>query len=138
MGIGDATTSSAVAYCASGATCGNHDWPWCRTLQRWAYPRGSEAIKKAIDLNKPDAKDSIDVLAKVGGLDIAGMAGVYLGGAALQIPVLIDGFICGVAALVAARLCPEAADYMIASGVSKEPAAHLVLDEAWKRSCASC
>ena len=96
--------------------------------------RKIQAIKKAIDLNKPDAKDSIDVLAKVGGLDIAGMAGVYLGGAALQIPVLIDGFISGVAALVAARLCPEAADYMIASHVSKEPAAHLVLDELGKEA----
>ena len=96
--------------------------------------RKIQAIKKAIDLNKPDAKDSIDVLAKVGGLDIAGMAGVYLGGAALQIPVLIDGFISGVAALVAARLCPEAADYMIASHVSKEPAAYLVLDELGKEA----
>ena len=75
------------------------------------------------------------MLAKVGGLDIAGMAGVYLGGAALQIPVLIDGFISGVAALVAARLCPAAADYMIASHVSKEPAAHLVLDELGKELC---
>ena len=59
---------------------------------------------------------------------------MYLGGAALQIPVLIDGFISGVAALVAARLCPEAADYMIASHVSKEPAAHLVLDELGKEA----
>ena len=57
-----------------------------------------------------------------------------LGGAALQIPVLIDGFISGVAALVAARICPEAADYMIASHVSKEPAAHLVLDELGKEA----
>ena len=85
------------------------------------------------DLNKPDAKDSIDVLAKVGGLDIAGMAGVYLGGAALQIPVLIDGFIS-----MSCRTCSsqvqEAADYMIASHVSKEPAAHLVLDELGKEA----
>ena len=65
---------------------------------------------------------------------MTGMAGVYLGGAALQIPVLIDGFISGVAALVAARICPEAADYMIASHVSKEPAAHLVLDELGKEA----
>ena len=70
----------------------------------------------------------------LGGLDIAGMAGVYLGGAALQIPVLIDGFISGVAALVAAGICPQAKDYMIASHVSKEPAAHLVLEKLGKEA----
>ena len=62
------------------------------------------------------------------------MAGVYLGGAALQIPVLIDGFISGVAALVAAGICPQAKDYMIASHVSKEPAAHLVLEKLGKEA----
>jgi len=92
-----------------------------------------EAIKKAIIINKPDEEDPVDVLAKVGGLDIAGMAGVYLGGAALQIPVLIDGFISGVAALVAAAICPASVDYMIASHVSKEPAAHLILEKLGKK-----
>ena len=96
--------------------------------------RKINAIKKAIALNEPDPSDTNDVLAKVGGLDIAGMAGVYLGGAALQIPVLIDGFISGVAALVAAGICPQAKDYMIASHVSNEPAAHLVLEMLGKEA----
>ena len=133
MGIGNTTTSSAVASVLlkqpveemTGRGAG---------LTSEGLVRKINAIKKAIALNEPDPEDAIDVLAKVGGLDIAGMAGVYLGGAALQIPVLIDGFISGVAALVAARLCPEAADYMIASHVSKEPAAHLVLDELGKEA----
>ena len=133
MGIGNTTTSSAVASVLLGQPVETMTGRGAG-LSSAGLTRKIQAIKKAIDLNKPDAKDSIDVLAKVGGLDIAGMAGVYLGGAALQIPVLIDGFISGVAALVAARLCPEAADYMIASHVSKEPAAHLVLDELGKEA----
>ena len=101
MGIGNTTTSSAVASVLL-------DQPVETMTGRGAglssdgLTRKINAIKKAIALNEPDPSDPIDVLAKVGGLDIAGMAGVYLGGAALQIPVLIDGFISGVAALVAA------------------------------------
>lgn len=90
--------------------------------------RKIRAIQKAIRINCPDPEDALDVLAKVGGLDIAGMAGVFLGGAALHMPVVIDGFISCVAALVAKELCPAAGDYMLASHVSKEPAAHLILE----------
>ena len=133
MGIGNTTTSSAVASVLL-------DQPVETMTGRGAglssdgLTRKINAIKKAIALNEPDPADPIDVLAKVGGLDIAGMAGVYLGGAALQIPVLIDGFISGVAALVAAGICPQAKDYMIASHVSKEPAAHLVLEKLGKEA----
>ena len=69
------------------------------------------------------------MLAKVGGFDIAGMAGVFLGGALYQVPVLIDGFISALSALVAARICPASTHAMIASHVSAEPAAHMVLEE---------
>ena len=133
MGIGNTTTSSAVASVLL-------DQPVETMTGRGAglssdgLTRKINAIKKAIALNEPDPSDPIDVLAKVGGLDIAGMAGVYLGGAALQIPVLIDGFISGVAALVAAGICPQAKDYMSASHVSKEPAAHLVLEKLGKEA----
>ena len=116
MGIGNTTTSSAVASVLLGQPVETMTGRGAG-LSSDGLTRKIQAIKKAIDLNKP-----------------AGMAGVYLGGAALQIPVLIDGFISGVAALVAARICPEAADYMIASHVSKEPAAHLVLDELGKEA----
>ena len=133
MGIGNTTTSSAVASVLldqpvevmTGRGAG---------LSSEGLTRKIAAIGKAIAINAPDPSDPVDVLAKVGGLDIAGMTGVYLGGAALHIPVLIDGFISGVAALAAAMLCPKAADYMIASHVSKEPAAHLVLEKLGKEA----
>ena len=85
-------------------------------------------------MNQPDPKDAIGVLAKVGGFDIAGMAGMFLGGAALGVPVVIDGFISCVAALIAQRICPLAGEYMIASHVSKEPAARLILEALGKEA----
>ena len=85
-------------------------------------------IRDAIALHKPKKEDPIDVLAKVGGLDIAGMAGVFLGGAACQIPVVADGFISCVAALCAIRICPAVKDYVITSHKSKEPATVMILE----------
>ena len=85
-------------------------------------------IKAAIKKHRPDPKDPLDVLAKVGGLDIAGLAGVFLGGALYRIPVVVDGFISSVAALCAARMLPLAKEYMICSHVSKEPAGKCLLD----------
>ena len=96
--------------------------------------RQINAIRKAIEVNQPDPKDAIGVLAKVGGFDIAGMAGMFLGGAALGVPVVIDGFISCVAALIAQRICPLAGEYMIASHVSKEPAARLILEALGKEA----
>lgn len=126
MGIGNTTTSSAVASVLL-------DRPVEEMTGRGAglssdgLNRKIAAIKKAIDRNQPDPEDAVDVLAKVGGLDIAGMTGVFIGGAALGVPVVIDGFISCVSALIAQRICPAAGDYMIASHVSKEPAARLIL-----------
>lgn len=131
MGIGNTTTSSAVASVLL-------DQPVEEMTGRGAglssegLTRKINAIKKAIEIHKPDPKDAIDVLAKVGGFDIGGMAGVFLGGAALGMPVLMDGFISCVAALVAGSICPAAMDYMISSHVSKEPAAHLILERLGK------
>ena len=79
--------------------------------------------------HRPDRGDILDVLSKVGGLDIAGLAGVFLGGALCRTPVLIDGFISSVAALCAARMCPAAADSMMPSHRSGEPAGGMVLEE---------
>ena len=70
----------------------------------------------------------MDVLAKVGGFDLAGLAGVFLGGAANGIPIVIDGFISAAAALAAAAICPEAKSYMIPSHISKEPGARLIME----------
>ncbi|WP_373213909.1 nicotinate-nucleotide--dimethylbenzimidazole phosphoribosyltransferase [Ruminococcus sp. 5_1_39BFAA] len=131
MGIGNTTTSSAVASvllkqpveAMTGRGAG---------LTSEGLVRKINAIKKAIELNQPDPQDAIDVLAKVGGFDIGGMAGVFLGGAAFGMPVLMDGFISCVSALIAKMICPMAGDYMIASHVSKEPAAHLILEHMGK------
>ena len=133
MGIGNTTTSSAVASVLlkqpveemTGRGAG---------LTSEGLVRKINAIKKAIALNEPDPEDAIDVLAKIGGLDIAGMAGVFLGGAVYGIPVVMDGFISCVSALIAMRICPAARDYILASHVSKEPAAHLILENMGKEA----
>ena len=132
MGIGNTTTSSAAA-CAllnrpvaemTGRGAGLSDQGLERKL--WA-------IEMALERNRPNPMDPLDVLAKVGGFDIAGMCGIYLGGALYRVPVMMDGFISTVAALCALRLCPEAGKAMFASHVSAEPAGHLVLDALGKK-----
>lgn len=126
MGIGNTTTSSAILSVLlhepvekmTGKGSG---------LTRAGMQRKINAIKQAVAVNNPDPDDALDVLAKVGGLDIAGLAGVFLGGAVYKLPVLIDGVISATAALVAKSICPVAGDYMLASHCSKEPAGQLVL-----------
>ena len=87
------------------------------------------AVKTPQVVNLTSERNTIlDVLAKVGGLDIAGMAGVFLGGALYHVPVVIDGFISEAAALCAVRMVPEAAEYLIPSHASKEPAGQMLLD----------
>lgn len=127
MGIGNTTTSSAVVSALLGV-------PPAAVTGRGAGLTGEglsrkvQAIERALELNKPDAADPLDVLAKVGGFDLAGLCGVFLGGAAHRIPVLIDGFIAAAAALAAVRLCPDARGCMIAAHRSKEPAGGMVLE----------
>jgi len=78
-------------------------------------------------VNRPDPDDALDVLAKVGGFEIAGLTGIMLAGAAYRIPVIVDGFIAGAAALAAVRLKPEARHALIASHRSAEPGHRHVL-----------
>ncbi len=87
------------------------------------------AIERAIAVNRPDPSDPLDVLHKLGGLDIAALTGVFLGGALQRIPVVMDGFISAAAALLAARLCPAAKDYILPSHESSEPGARFLLEE---------
>jgi nicotinate-nucleotide--dimethylbenzimidazole phosphoribosyltransferase len=87
-----------------------------------------EIIKKAIGVNKPNAKDAIDVLSKVGGFEIGGLAGIILASASKKVPVVIDGFISGAAALIAYKLEPKVKDYMIASHCSVERGHRLILE----------
>ena len=128
MGIGNTTTSSAVAAVflardpvdMTGRRAG---------LSSEGLQRKIRAIETGIACNRPDPNDPLDVVSKVGGLDLAGLAGVFLGGALCHVPVLVDGFISSVAALIAARLCPYSRDYMLGSHASDEPASRLVLAE---------
>ncbi|MHB1126857.1 MAG: nicotinate-nucleotide--dimethylbenzimidazole phosphoribosyltransferase [Bacillota bacterium] len=85
-------------------------------------------IREAIRLNRPDPADALDVLTKVGGLEIAAIAGCILGAAAQRVPVVVDGFISGAGALVAAHLQPNSREYMLASHVSEEPGHRYMLN----------
>lgn len=133
MGIGNTTTSSAVAAVLlgqpvevmTGRGAGLSDEGLARKI---------DAIHRGIAKNQPDSADALDVLAKLGGFDIAGLCGVFLGGALEGVPVLADGFISCVAALCAVRLCTAAAKAVFASHCSTEPAAKLVLDALNKKA----
>ena len=128
MGIGNTTTSSAMAAVFLGipveAVTGRG-----AGLSTSGLTKKISAIHQAIQVNQPDPADGIDVLAKVGGFDLAGMAGLFLGGAAEGIPVVIDGIISEAAALAAYVICPNCVNYMIASHLSKEPAAQMILSK---------
>ncbi|HIZ08569.1 MAG TPA: nicotinate-nucleotide--dimethylbenzimidazole phosphoribosyltransferase [Candidatus Eubacterium avistercoris] len=137
MGIGNTTTSSAVTSVlldvdpriVTGRGAG---------LSSEGLERKIQAIRRGIRVNRPDPSDPIDVLSKVGGLDIAGLTGVFLGGAALGIPVVMDGFISGVAALLAVRIAPACKDYILASHKSNEPASQMILDALDKEAFLTC
>lgn len=132
MGIGNTTSAAAMASVllglepalVTGRGAGLSDAGLVRKLS---------AIRRGIALNRPDADDALDVLAKLGGFELAGMCGLFLGGALYRIPVLIDGFLSAVAALCALRLCPSASKAMLASHVSAEPAGALILDALGKK-----
>lgn len=127
MGIGNTTTSSAVASILLETTVEMVTGKGAG-LTSQGLEHKIEVIKQAIVLNQPEKEDPIDVLAKVGGLDIAGLVGIFLGGAIYRIPVVVDGFISGVSALIASKIHPDCRKYSIASHVSKEPAGKLLLE----------
>ena len=128
MGIGNTSTSAAIAAVllnlpvetVTGRGAG---------LSDAGLLRKREAIKRAIAVNEPDPLDAFDVLCKLGGFDIAGLIGLYIGAAMDRIPILIDGLISSVAALIASRLVPNCVTAMLASHCSKEPVAQAILNE---------
>ncbi|MBK5226637.1 MAG: nicotinate-nucleotide--dimethylbenzimidazole phosphoribosyltransferase [Thermoleophilia bacterium] len=128
MGIANTTASSAILTVFSGAEL-EHSVGRGTGIGADALDKKREVIRRAIKVNQPDKRDGLDVLAKVGGLEIGGLAGVILAAAANRVPVIIDGFISSAAALIAASLCPESRSYMIASHVSVEPGHKLMLDQ---------
>lgn len=128
LGIGNTSTSSAVlsVLCDLDVdeTCGLGSG-----LEPKMFENKKFVIRRGIEINRPESKDPIDVLAKVGGFDIAAMAGVFLSGAKNHIPVVVDGYISSVSALLAKRLAPHSVDYMIPSHLSKEPGAIYAMRE---------
>jgi nicotinate-nucleotide--dimethylbenzimidazole phosphoribosyltransferase len=128
MGIGNTTASSAIIAALTGRPAGEVTGHGTG-ISADALPHKVAVIEKAIAVNQPDSSDPVDVLAKVGGLEIAALTGVILGAAARRRPVVMDGFISSAAALAAVRLCPAAADYILPSHVSVEAGHRVVLEE---------
>jgi len=126
MGIGNTTASSAICAAMTGE-------PVAEVTGRGTGISDEQlahkiaVIKRALEINRPDPKQPLDVLAKVGGFEIGGLVGVMLGAAAYRIPVVIDGFISGAAALIAVALAPGLKDFLIAAHVSAEAGHKIVL-----------
>jgi nicotinate-nucleotide--dimethylbenzimidazole phosphoribosyltransferase len=119
MGIGNTTPSSAITAAITGEKVEKVTGRGTGIDDKQLAHK-VEVIKRALEVNKPDADDATGVLAKVGGFEIGGLCGVILGAATHRIPVVIDGFISGAAALIAVGLSPRVKDYLIASHCSVE------------------
>jgi len=127
MGIGNTTSSSAITAAitkaevalVTGKGTGVDDEGWARKVN---------VIEKALEINRPNPEDAIDVLSKLGGFEIGGITGAILAGARYRIPVVIDGFISGAAALIATGLSPLVRSYLIASHQSAERGHRAILD----------
>lgn len=127
MGIANTTPSTAII--SVFADCDPKEITGMGAgLKKELIMHKADVIRKSIDLNKPNPKDAIDVLSKVGGFEIGAMAGVIIGCAANRIPVVLDGFISYAAALLAYHINPKTKEYMIASHLSAEPGAKKALD----------
>nr|VFK57375.1 MAG: nicotinate-nucleotide-dimethylbenzimidazole phosphoribosyltransferase [Candidatus Kentron sp. TUN]VFK65725.1 MAG: nicotinate-nucleotide-dimethylbenzimidazole phosphoribosyltransferase [Candidatus Kentron sp. TUN] len=131
MGIGNTTPSSAIIAALSGKsaleTTGHGTG-----IDDKQYQHKIAVIEKALRINRPDRQNGLDILAKLGGFEIGGIAGVILGAAARKRPVLIDGLISGVGALIAQQLAPNAVDYLIAAHRSVEKGHTIALDRLGK------
>lgn len=128
MGIGNTTTSAVIASVLLGVP------PRVVTgrgagLDSSGLERKISVIEKAIAKNAPDANSPIELISKLGGFDIGGMVGLFLGGAIYGVPVIIDGVISAVSALLAYKINPVSAEYMLASHISSEPAGKMLLEK---------
>jgi nicotinate-nucleotide--dimethylbenzimidazole phosphoribosyltransferase len=119
MGIGNTTPSAAIGTVITGTTIDEMVGRGTGVDDR-GLSRKKDAVRNGIQLNQPDPKDGLDVLAKIGGFEIGGIAGCVLAGAFHSRPVVIDGFISTAGALVAHTLCPQVADYLFAGHCSEE------------------
>jgi nicotinate-nucleotide--dimethylbenzimidazole phosphoribosyltransferase len=119
MGIGNTTPSAAIA-CALMGESPEKIAGRGTGVDDEGLKRKISAIQRALDVNQPNPKDGLDVLSKVGGFEIGGLAGVMIGAAANHVPVMVDGFISTAAAMIAVTLAPQCKDYLIAAHRSKE------------------
>jgi nicotinate-nucleotide--dimethylbenzimidazole phosphoribosyltransferase len=127
MGIGNTTASSAIVAAVTGARV--RDVTGRGTgIDGAAWERKVATIERALARNRPHPEDALDVLSKVGGFEIGGLVGVILGAAARRAPVVIDGFISGAAALLAATLCPAVRAFLIPAHASVEIGHRLILE----------
>lgn len=128
LGIGNTTTSGAILSVFSGfspdITCGKG-----AGLTDEQYKSKVNAVKKAIEVNKPNKEEPLDVISKVGGFDIAGMCGLFLSAGKNKKPIVIDGFISSAAALCATKFNPLIKEYIFPSHLSKEPGAIYMMKE---------
>jgi nicotinate-nucleotide--dimethylbenzimidazole phosphoribosyltransferase len=126
MGIGNTTSAAAIAAVLCGVAPSEVVGPGTG-LDAPGIRHKTHVIEKSIEVNAPNAADGLDVLSKVGGFEIAGLAGVVIGAASAGIPVIVDGFISSAAALAALRMAPAAAPWMSASHRSPEPGHGILL-----------
>ncbi|MFW2488248.1 nicotinate-nucleotide--dimethylbenzimidazole phosphoribosyltransferase [Clostridium chromiireducens] len=128
MGIGNTSTSSAVLSALTDTKVQDVVGRGAGITDE-AFEKKKKVVIQAIEVNKPDKTDPIDVVSKVGGFDIAAMAGVFIGAAYYKVPVIIDGFISAVAAIIAFRLNSKTKDYMFTSHDSKEVGFKVAINE---------
>jgi len=126
MGIGNTTASSAIVACITGQSVAEVT-SYGTGINDQQLEKKVEVVKKALQVNKPDPESAIDVLSKVGGYEIGGIAGIILAAAANKVPVVIDGFISTAGALIAYKLSEEVAPYMFASHQSCEKGHQIAL-----------
>jgi nicotinate-nucleotide--dimethylbenzimidazole phosphoribosyltransferase len=132
MGIGNTTPSSAIVAAITGGSPADVTGRGTGVDDE-QYAHKISVIERILETNKPDASDALEVLAKVGGFEIGGIAGLILGAAAMRKPVLIDGFISTAGALIAHGLAPLSAEYMIAAHRSVEQGHGIALEHLGKK-----
>ncbi|MFL5654260.1 MAG: nicotinate-nucleotide--dimethylbenzimidazole phosphoribosyltransferase, partial [Ktedonobacteraceae bacterium] len=128
MGIGNTTAASAITASLTGTPVALVTGRGTG-IDETQLAHKIHVIERALARNVPDPSDPLDVLTKVGGLEIAGLVGVIIAGAASRIPVVIDGFIAGAAALVAVGICPAVRGYLFAGHVSVERGHQVILEQ---------
>jgi nicotinate-nucleotide--dimethylbenzimidazole phosphoribosyltransferase len=132
MGIGNTTPSSAIVAAVSGAAAAEVTGHGTG-IDDDQLRHKAEIVERSLAVNSADPGDGLDLLAKLGGFEIGGIAGLILGAAALRRPVVVDGFISTAGALVAQALCPLSTEYMIAAHRSVERGHHVALEKLGKK-----